>query len=232
MNRVYLRTSTDTQDRDGFGDQAQLEEIKSYLKREHPNKEFVVYKDGGVSGTVPFEDRKQGAKLLSEMESGDFVIVRDVSRLGRTVYICSKFLYDADQAGVTLITAKDSSEIKGPSKRLMFFIFCALSENERLEILARTSAGVKVKKAIGGNVGGGIPFYMTKNPKKGGEYLPDPDGIELLGQMIAYFENPTITAAVFAESIGKSAPFISKHKKLFSDGTLLAEYEIYKTEGK
>ena len=62
----------------------------TYLQKTERQDEKIedgwrLYKDKGVSGRVPFEDRPQGKKLLSDVEKGlvDEIKVIHLDRLGR-----------------------------------------------------------------------------------------------------------------------------------------------------
>ena len=79
---IYGRVSTDEQQRKETID-AQLEALRRTLPGDYEVVE--TYLDDGISGTVSFEDRPAGRRLLKEAEAGRFeqVLAYKLDRLGR-----------------------------------------------------------------------------------------------------------------------------------------------------
>ena len=78
---IYGRVSTDEQQRKETID-AQLEALRRTLPGDYEVVE--TYLDDGISGTVSFEDRPAGRRLLKEAEAGRFeqVLAYKLDRLG------------------------------------------------------------------------------------------------------------------------------------------------------
>ena len=77
----YVRVSTVTQAREGESLEAQRRQVTSYAASKGlelpPENVFI---EAGVSGSIEFQDRPEGAKLFSQMVSGDMVIFPKLDR--------------------------------------------------------------------------------------------------------------------------------------------------------
>ena len=80
---VYLRVSTEEQ-RERQSIRTQREFAERYCAL-HEIVVYEYYSDDGVSGTIPMEDRSEGARLLQDSEDGKFatILVYRLDRLGR-----------------------------------------------------------------------------------------------------------------------------------------------------
>src|SRR5262245_52262136 len=80
---LYARVSTEEQ-RERQTIQNQLDYAAPWCQRE--GIQLVgIYKDDGVSGTLPFEEREEGSRLLEDAKAKkfDIVLVYKLDRLGR-----------------------------------------------------------------------------------------------------------------------------------------------------
>src|SRR5262245_54499311 len=61
-----------------------------------------IYKDEGISGTVPFEQRPGGKRLLTDARKGEFdlVLLYKVDRLGRLNVVSHVALHHLETVGV------------------------------------------------------------------------------------------------------------------------------------
>jgi hypothetical protein len=77
-----------------------------------------VYADEGVSGTIPFEKRPEGKRLLEDARAGKFntVIFRELERIGRDVepiHLARKLLENVDLTLVSITEGFDLSTLGG-----------------------------------------------------------------------------------------------------------------------
>ena len=225
MIRIYLRVSTLKQSLYGFGLIAQKEAVQAFVDTALPGEPFSVYEEKAISGTIPFDERPQGSKIIADLQEGDIVLAFDVSRFGRLSLICQLAHKSITDLGAMIGTIKNGV-VRNSNDKMMFDIMAAVAEQERVSFLEKAGAGLEAKRDKGGNVGGGVPFYM-KSDGDGEHYYPDPQGIEKLGRMIDMFSRKC-KGKDMARDLEFSPGTISKYKKLWKDGAIQADFDKYK----
>ena len=113
-----------------------------------------------VSGSVPFNKRPEGAKLVKLIEEGKVarVVVEEISRLGRNVIDVSETLKFLEKYKVNLNIRNMGIEsmVEGkpnPTFRLILQIMASISEMEKEHIKERTAQGRAVAVAKGVKMG-------------------------------------------------------------------------------
>lgn len=113
-----------------------------------------------VSGSIPFDKRPEGAKLVKLIEEGKVgrVVVEEISRLGRNVMDVSKTLVFLEEHKVNLNIRNMGIEsmVEGkpnPTFRLILQIMASISEMEKEHIKERTAQGRAVAVAKGVKMG-------------------------------------------------------------------------------
>jgi len=103
-----------------------------------------IYKDDGVSGTVPLQERPEGRRLLEDARAGRFdaVLVYKLDRLGRSLLVIVDAHDRLQAAGVALKSATEPIDTSTPSGRLIFQMLASFAEYERAAIAERTRAGL------------------------------------------------------------------------------------------
>lgn len=224
----YLRVSTRKQSNEGYGLDVQEESIRTFCARSFPNIPIKFYRDEGISGVVPFEDREDGAKLINDVQAGDVVISKDPSRFGRKCYICVNLLEKLESIGATLGNSLSGNIVKDADSKFTFHLFAGLAEKDYAMLVSNMEEGKKIKAEKGGNIGGGVPFYMESS-NKGDHYEPTEAGIKKLGELIKMFDN-NIMQKTIAELLGFSPATVSKYKKLYKSGIIQDDYNKHKRE--
>ena len=100
-----------------------------------------------ISGTVKHTERKL-ASLIAKCVEGDVIYVSELSRLGRCMSDVFAIVTECCERGVTLIQAKDGSQIENKSiggKALLFALGLA-AEIEVQNIRQRTNMGLAVRR--------------------------------------------------------------------------------------
>ena len=118
-----------------------------------------IYKDDGVSGTIPLHERPEGRRLLEDASAGKFdaVLVYKLDRLGRTLLVMVDAHDRLQEAGVALRSATEPIDTSTPSGRLIFQILASFAEYERETIGKRTRAGLH-RALRNGKHAGRIPY--------------------------------------------------------------------------
>lgn len=133
---IYSRTSTTEQN---------VEQQSAYLAKKHPHHDFIVSEQfSGVSIERPkFQD------LLRKLNSGDVLIVREVSRIGRTT---SEVLQVADELkgrSVSLVIDNLGMDITTPAGQMVLTVLAGAAQMEKELLLERQAIGINRAKAEG-----------------------------------------------------------------------------------
>jgi site-specific DNA recombinase len=104
-----------------------------------------IYKDDGISGTIPLHERPEGRRLLEDAKEGKFgaVLVYRLDRLGRSLLVIVDAHDRLQATGVALRSATEPIDTSTPSGRLIFQMLASFAEYEREAIRERTRAGVR-----------------------------------------------------------------------------------------
>ena len=142
----YLRVSTQDQD---------LEKNKADIlafanERKLGNVDWVEEK---VSGAKTWRTREL-AKAVESLKPGDWLIVPELSRLGRSTLDILDVLAELKKKEVNVYALKGAWQLNGTIESKVFLTMMALfSEIERDLISARTKEALKARKAAGVKLG-------------------------------------------------------------------------------
>jgi len=110
-------------------------------------------------------DRKQLAKLMAHLETGDVVLVTRLDRLARSMLDLLTTLNAITKTGAGFKSLRDTwADTTTAQGRLMVNILGSLAEFERELILARTGEGRK--RAMANGVTFGRPAKLTPHQRK------------------------------------------------------------------
>lgn len=143
---AYLRVSTTDQD---------VEKNKADILVLANRKDLgrVRFVQETVSGRVPWRRRKI-ATILDDLQTGDTLIVSELSRLGRSMLECMEILAIATQKGIHLHAVKGEWQLDGSMQsKIIAMAFAMAAEIERDLISQRTKEALRVKKAAGVKLG-------------------------------------------------------------------------------
>jgi site-specific DNA recombinase len=120
-----------------------------------------VYRDEGISGTVPMGERPAGARLLADLRAGsvDAIHVYRVDRLARRIWILLETVREVEAHGGKLVSLTESFDTGTPVGRLLLTLLGAFAEYERESIAERTREGHRRLSREGCWVGGPRPPY-------------------------------------------------------------------------
>src|SRR5579859_1809778 len=143
---AYLRVSTTDQD---------LEKNKFDILQLANNKGLgqVEWVEETVSGRVSWRKR-QIASILGECQSGDNVIVSELSRLGRSMLECMEILSIASQKGIHVYAVKGNWRLDNSiQSKIIAMAFSMAAEIERDLISQRTKEALAARRKMGLRLG-------------------------------------------------------------------------------
>lgn len=139
----YIRVSTDRQDTDNQ---------KLGINEKASKLGLIIddwISDDGISGAKEPEERKLG-KLLEKIKENDVIIVSELSRLGRKLFMIMRILEHCMKIGAKVYTVKEGYELgDNIQSKVMAFAFGLSAEIERNMISERTTEALKHRRALG-----------------------------------------------------------------------------------
>lgn len=146
MNHIYLRVSTDHQDAEN-----QKTGIVDYLT-ERGMSHGMLHTDT-ASGATSWRERGLFG-LVGEADSGDVIVVAEVSRIGRSTVDVLDYFREATARGIKTIVTKSGLVVDDSlQSKITTTILALAGEIEREFLLARTREGYNRARANGVQVG-------------------------------------------------------------------------------
>ena len=208
---VYCRVSTDDQAERGTIE-SQVEYAEKYCEL---NQIAIVkvYKDDGITGTIPLQERPAGAELIADAKAGLFstLLVFKLDRLGRVTRIIINAIYDLEQYNVKLKSMTEPFDTSDPSGRFLLTILAGVADLERSNILQRMQLGANRAAAAGKWLGGIVPYGYIVNDDRflevneteiPGTGMSEADVIRLIFRLIAKEKMSSIAVAHRLNSLG------------------------------
>lgn len=170
----YIRVSKEEQT-EGMSLEVQEERIRAYCTLK--GFELVrIYRDEGVSASIPLNQREDGRAMLSLVTRGEagHVVGMKLDRMFRDVIDCLENVDAWQDHGVSLHlldmggSAVDTTSAAG---RFMLTVLAAAAEMERNRIRERTRDVLAAKKAKGERLGRTPHGFTT--PEPGAEMIPN-----------------------------------------------------------
>jgi DNA invertase Pin-like site-specific DNA recombinase len=113
----------------------------------------VEWVDEKVSGTKDWRKRKLG-EVFSTLNSGDTIIVSELSRLGRSTLQILEFMGEAKERDIAVHAVKGGWSLNGTMEsKIVMTIFGMMSEIERDLISERTKEGLRASRSKGVRLG-------------------------------------------------------------------------------
>jgi DNA invertase Pin-like site-specific DNA recombinase len=160
----YLRVSTMSQD---------LEKNKADILTYANNHKLgnVDFVEEVVSGKVSWK-RRRIKEVIDRLGKDDWIIVPDLSRLGRSMLEIMEIISEAKRKEINIYAIKNNWALNGTiESKILLMVFSMASEIERDLISARTKEGLRVIKASGVKLG---------RPKGPGKSKLDPHRDEII----------------------------------------------------
>jgi site-specific DNA recombinase len=139
--------------------QTQIEFARSWCQREGVTL-GEVYRDDGISGTVAFEERPGGKRLLADARHKKFTVVYlyKLDRLGRVDLVTHVARHHLESLGVAIQSMTEPFDTRTPAGRFLFGILASVAQLERGNTLERTRDGI-LRIARAGQWPSGRPPY-------------------------------------------------------------------------
>jgi len=162
MTYGYVRVSTDKQD---------IESQKIGVERKAKELNTVIdewIQDNGVSGIKEYKNRELGV-LMERLKDGDVIIVSEISRLARSVFMLFRIVEHCTQKIDCVIYAVKENQVLKKNDVVSAIILSAYgtaAQIEREMIVKRTKEGIERRKNAGVIFGRPIGAKSTKpNPE-------------------------------------------------------------------
>ncbi len=142
----YLRVSSDTQD---------IDKNKAEILVFANNKKLgqVIWVEEIVSGKVSWRKRKIGG-VINDLQSGDHLVVSELSRLGRSMLECMEILAVASEKQINIYAIKGNWQLDSSiQSKIIAMAFSMAAEIERDLISKRTREALAAKKKQGIRLG-------------------------------------------------------------------------------
>lgn len=156
----YARVSTITQAREGESLEAQRRQVVSYAaSKGFELSEAQIFVEAGVSGSVEFQERPEGKRLVEQLLPGDLVIFPKLDRAFRNTRNALNVLHELKGKGVHVHFIDLGGDVTGNGiGAIVFTILSAFATFERERIATRIREVKQLKKSQGKFTGGKRAF--------------------------------------------------------------------------
>lgn len=209
MIHGYIRVSTGGQvDGSSLEDQERRIGAIATLRDE----EVTIWRDPGVSGSVPLIERPNGGAMLARVGPGDVIVAAKLDRLFRSVEdaLTQSRAWRERDIDLILVDMGTESVTGSLTGRLYFTMLAAFAEFERGRINERTTDGRSAKRARGGFVGGNAPIgFAVQGEGREAVLVEDRRELEMIARARGIADgsiNPSWPADRLDRFLGASSP--------------------------
>ena len=203
---AYVRVSTTRQAEEGNSIASQQSRIKGYADMRGLrilSKDVII--DDGVSGGVPFLDRKGGALAMDRIDSGRYghLIVMNIERLSREQVDAVQTIDALEDIGIAIHFVDwwgSSINTKSPHGRFILQVIASLAEMERGVISERTRQGMEYLRR---NMLRFTRSLFGWNVRKDDSLVPNWKEQDLIDYMVWQMDGNDISATAVARSLNK-----------------------------
>ena len=154
----YIRVSTGRQAEEGESLGQQERQLAGYALQ-HGWALREVFREEGVSGSVPLGERPAGARLLAALRPGDALAAARLDRVFRSALDALRMVEEFRRRGVALHLLDLGGDVSGSGmSRLFLTIAAAFAEAERDRIRERVAAVKRDQRRRGRYLGGIVPY--------------------------------------------------------------------------
>ncbi|WP_422392900.1 recombinase family protein [Neomoorella thermoacetica] len=220
---VYARVSSEDQAERGTIEN-QIEFATKYCDL-HQLEIVKWYKDDGVTGTLPLEQRPAGRQLIEDAKNGkfDLLLIYRLDRLGRSARVILNAVYELEQHGVKIRSMTEPFDTGDPNGRFLLTILAGVADLERETILERMRYGANRAARAGKWLGGIVPYGYRVNEEGYLEVNEDPlpgmdmseaDVVRLIYRLIADHGYSTIKVADYLNTLGVPPSYVKDGRQV------------------
>jgi len=209
---IYCRVSSDDQkERDTIENQIDI--LNTYIEMKDDLEKYDEYLDDGVSGTIPFQERTYGKKLIEDAKRGffDAILVWKIDRFGRDTLSGLSAVELLRQYDIEIISVTEPFDLNTPTGRFQFITYLNMAELERNNILDRMFLGATRAAKQGKWLGGIVPYGYYVNKDK---YLEiNEDEATVVRKIFDMYVNDNLSSldiAVFLNGSGIDCNYASR----------------------
>ncbi len=198
VTKAFLRVSTMEQDTE----KNKIDILQFANQMKLGNVEFI---EEHISGKIDYKKRKLGA-LIESMNSGDVLIVPELSRIARSITQILEVIKVTKDKGITLYSLKENFNNSEDSitATVTSTIFALVAQIERELISLRTREALHARKVAG---------VILGRPKGKGKSKLD-EHTEDIMRLIDLKVSKTLIARQYNTSVGNLYNFLDKLKEL------------------
>lgn len=156
----YIRVSTAQQASEGESLEAQRRQIQGYAASKGFNlRNDDVFVEAGISGSVNFEERPEGKRLIESLTAGDTVIFSKIDRAFRSTRNALNVLHDLKERGISAHFIDLGGDVTSNGiGQVVFTILSAFATFESERIATRIREVKQMRKSEGKFTGGRRAF--------------------------------------------------------------------------
>lgn len=201
---IYLRVST-AQQLEGYGLEDQLIICQGRLDRLFGAGRYdaEIFTDGAISGKL--SSRPDLDEMNRQVRSGafDVAVFGKLDRIGRTMKDIHRWVYDATDLGVRVVTGDGRLDSEDDMFGIMMSLLAFMAELEHTLILERTMGGRDRKLAEGGWPSGVPPFGLALQGKgKGATVVLMEDEVHCAVKAVDLFADENGWTGLSKEEVG------------------------------
>ncbi|WP_019120456.1 recombinase family protein [Brevibacillus massiliensis] len=214
---VYTRVSSeDQQERETI--ENQVEFATKYCDL-HKLEIEDWFKDDGITGTIPLEDRPEGRRLIEAAKAGKIklLLIFNLKRLGRSARVILNSVYELEKYGVKIRSMTEPFDTGDANGRFLLTILAGVAELDRETLLETMWHGANRAARKGKWLGGIVPYGYRKNEDGFLEvnenpipsfYMSEADVIRLIFNRLANHGDSCITIADLLNSMGVPPSYV------------------------
>jgi len=160
---IYCRVSTEEQkERQSIDNQ--VDYSKDYCQKVGCLI-YDFYLDDGVSGTIPFDEREEGGRLLQDAKEDKFkvVLIWKIDRLARDTKLSLTIAHTLKELGIAIKSMTEPFDTSTPIGEFMFTQLASIAKLERDNIRERSIMGTNRLARQGKWLGGIVPYGYKVN---------------------------------------------------------------------
>lgn len=160
--RLYARFSPRRDANECESCETQLRELKSWAAANHPGVPIVEYSDKNASGRT--RKRKDFDRMLTEIEKGDIVAVRNLERFARSLEVQIVGMSTIRRTKATLYSLESGfvENEADPYAKFLAMVLAAKAECDREVSAIRTQRAMQAKSLRGEYTGGRAQYGFKK----------------------------------------------------------------------